>query len=540
MRTNLPVTQHGFTFPPEQTLVSVTDLKGRIVYCNPAFVAVSGYSAAELMGQPHNLVRHPDMPEEAFRDMWDTIQSKQPWTGLVKNRRKNGDYYWVRANATPMVDGDQVTGYLSVRTSPSRESVAGAESLYAEMQAQARSGRKTKALFRGQVVRTDGVGRLQGLLKPGPVVRLSLVQVGLMAVLLMGHYLGLPLGALALLGCALAALGVWSTWSMTFAPLSGLVLDANHLAAGDLSHKVSVNSTGLIRQLQQAMMQMSVNLRTVVSDVRQELEQFSIAVQEIADGNQDLSSRTESQASSLQETAASMEQINSTVQQSAHAAQRGSALAHDTGTVTQRSNAAVESVARSMDDISQSSVRISEIIQLIEGVAFQTNILALNAAVEAARAGEQGRGFAVVAAEVRSLAQRTTTAAKEIKQLINESNDRVHTGAEQSRLALERMKSALEAVGSVSTVLDEISNTSGEQRLGISQINEAIAQMDSITQQNAAMVEELAATASALSQQVEGVSNSMRLFRLRAGDASLELTDAVELRRSNKHRLLPS
>jgi aerotaxis receptor len=518
-------------------LVSVTDLKGRIVYCNPTFVAVSGYSAAELMGQPHNLVRHPDMPEEAFRDMWDTIQAKQPWTGLVKNRRKNGDYYWVRANATPMVDGDQITGYLSVRTSPSRESVAGAEMLYADMQAQARAGRKTTALFRGQVVRTDMVGRLQNLFKPGPVAKLSLVQLGLLGTMLAAVAAGVPFPGLALLACAAAAISVWTSWSMTVAPLADLVMDANHLAAGDLSHKVTVKSSGLIRQLQQAMMQMSVNLRTVVSDVRQELEQFSISVQEIADGNQDLSSRTESQASSLQQTAASMEEINGTVKQSSQAAHRGSALAHDTSTVTQRSNEAVESVAHSMDDISQSSVRISEIIQLIEGVAFQTNILALNAAVEAARAGEQGRGFAVVAAEVRSLAQRTTAAAKEIKQLINESNDRIHNGSAQSQMALERMKSAMEAVGSVSAVLDEISNASGEQTLGISQINEAIAQMDSITQQNAAMVEELAATASALSQQVVGVSNSMHLFRLKAGESTLGLVDAVEMRRFNKPQL---
>ncbi|OYU44722.1 MAG: hypothetical protein CFE44_11385 [Burkholderiales bacterium PBB4] len=330
----------------------------------------------------------------------------------------------------------------------------------------------------------------------------------------------------------------WANWGIAGAPLSALVLDANQLAAGDLSHKVAVNGSGLIRQLQQAMMQMSVNLRTVVSDVRQELDQFTIAVQEIADGNQDLSARTESQASSLQQTAASMEEITGNVQLSTQAAHRGSELAHDTGTVTQRSNEAVESVAHSMDDISHSSIRMTEIIQLIEGVAFQTNILALNAAVEAARAGDQGRGFAVVAAEVRSLAQRTTVAAKEIKQLIHTSSDQIRTGSQQSHLALERMKAALTAVGSVSTVLDEISNSSGEQNLGISQINEAIAQMDSLTQQNAAMVEELAATAGSLAQQVVSVSNSMRLFRLRSGESTVAQMDAVALRRENQPRLL--
>jgi aerotaxis receptor len=534
MRTNLPVSQQGYDFPVDQTLVSVTDLKGRITYCNPAFVEVSGYTTAELMGQPHNMVRHPDMPEEAFRDLWETIKSKQPWTGLIKNRRKNGDYYWVRANATPMVDGDHITGYLSVRTSPSRESILAAENLYAKMHAEAKSGRKVTCLFRGQVVRQDALGYLQRLLKPGALTKLVLVQIVLISIVLAAIGLGLPFAGVVALAAFLAALTVWSTWAMTIAPLSALVVDANHLAAGDLSHKVTVNSDGPIRQLQQAMMQTSVNLRTVVSDVRQEIDQFSIAVQEIADGNQDLSSRTESQASSLEETAASMEQIYGTVQQSAASAKRGSQLAHDTSSVTTRSNESVVSVAASMDAISQSSNRITEIIQLIEGVAFQTNILALNAAVEAARAGEQGRGFAVVAAEVRALAQRTTAAAKEIRQLITESTDRIATGGEQTNEALTRMKSAIEAVSKVSTVLDEISNASGEQTLGISQINEAIAQMDSITQQNAAMVEELAATANSLSQQVHGVRNSMRLFRLRAGEVTVSQDDAVSMRRDNK------
>lgn len=534
MRANLPVSQQCYSFPSDQTLASVTDLKGRITYCNAAFIEVSGYSNAELMGQPHNLVRHPDMPEEAFRDLWDTIQAKLPWTGLVKNRRKNGDHYWVQANVTPMVDGEQVTGYLSVRTSPSRESVAAAETLYAQMRSEAKSGRKTLGLLRGNVVRTDAVGRLFNLFKPGVVAKLALVQLGVMSALVAGIAMGLPFAALVLMACMAAGLSVWTSWSMLIHPLIGLVVDANHLAAGDLSHKVSVNGGGLIRQLQQAMMQMSVNLRTVVSDVRGEIESLTLAVQEIADGNQDLSARTESQASSLEETAASMDEITSTVQQSASSARRGSELAHEAGAITTRSNETVVSVALSMEGISQSSVRITEIIHLIEGVAFQTNILALNAAVEAARAGEQGRGFAVVASEVRALAQRTTAAAKEIKQLITESTERIAAGSGQTGVALTRMKSALDSVGKVSTVLDEISSVSAEQTTGIAQINEAIAQMDTITQQNAAMVEELAATAASVLHQVQGVRNSMRLFRLRAGEATVAQTDAVSLRRENK------
>ncbi len=538
MRTNLPISANAYTFPSEQTLVSVTDLKGRITYCNSAFVAVSGYSSAELLGQPHNLVRHPDMPEEAFRDMWETIQQKLPWTGLVKNRRKNGDYYWVRANATPMLDGTQVTGYLSVRTVPSAADIAAAEQLYAQMRSEAQAGRRVLSLSQGQVVRLDLVGRVQKLFHPGMTAKLGLIQLAAMAVMLFVLTLDVPFFVAAGAFLLVAGITFWSTWSMTVRPLRAFLSDANHLAAGDLSHQMQQGGIGLVGQLQQALNQMSVNLRTVVSDVRDEINQLSIAVQEIADGNQDLSSRTESQASSLEETAASMEQINGTVQQSAHSASRGSHLAQETLQVTTISNDAVQSVSHTMEGIAHSSRKITEIIQLIEGVAFQTNILALNAAVEAARAGDQGRGFAVVATEVRALAQRTTSAAKEIRLLITESGERIAAGEGQTKLALERMSTVLGSVSKVSTVLDEISHASSEQTLGISQINEAIVQMDSITQQNAAMVEELAATAKSLHYQVEGVSNSMKLFRLRSGDDTLSQVDAVGLRRSGKNMVL--
>jgi aerotaxis receptor len=538
MRTNLPVSQQAFAFPPDQTLVSVTDLKGRITYCNLAFVAVSGYSKAELLGQSHNIVRHPDMPAEAFRDMWETIQSGRPWTGLVKNRRKNGDHYWVNANATPMLDGDQITGYLSVRTAPAPQAVAAAEALYGQMVADNANGRTVHTLHRGEVRRAGLTGQLQRMLSPGILTKMALLQLlfGLASLGLL--LLGGPLTLLALSLAISAALTVWATWAMAVQPLTRLVEDANHLASGDLAHAVEVGGRGLTGQLQQALNQMSVNLRTVVSDVRAEVDALNLSVREIADGNEDMSSRTESQSSSLEQTAASMEEINSTAQSSAAAAARGHELANSTTQITQRSNEAVLSVSNTMQGISASSGKITEIIHLIEGVAFQTNILALNAAVEAARAGDQGRGFAVVAAEVRALSQRTAAAAKEIKQLITESTQRVNTGEEQTQVALGRMQSALEAVGQVGSVLEEISTASGEQRLGIAQINEAITQMDGLTQQNAAMVEELAATARALESQSMEVSNSMRLFRLKPGEQTVAQVDAVDLRRAGKQLML--
>ncbi len=534
MRINEPVTQQNYTFPPGQTLVSVTDTKGRITYCNPAFVQVSGYSAPELLGQPHNMVRHPDMPEEAFRDMWHTIQAGLPWTGLVKNRRKNGDHYWVQANATPMMDGNTITGFLSVRTSPSAAAVASAETLYALMRQEKKNGVKVHTLQRGQIVRADLTGRAMRLFAPGIKSKLWGIQVLAAASVVGASALQLPLGVTAGVGVLGAVLALWMTSRLLTEPLKGLVRDANQLASGDLSHPITLGDDDLIGQVQQALNQVSVNLRTVVGDVRQEVHDLSNTVREIAEGNLNMSSRTESQASSLEQTAASMEEINGTVQLSAASAVRGAQLATETAEITQRSNEAVNSVAETMRGITASSAQMSDIIQLIEGVAFQTNILALNAAVEAARAGEQGRGFAVVAAEVRALAQRSAGAARDIKQLITDSSGRISTGSEQTGRALERMQAALDAVGQVSTVLKQISLSASEQQLGISQVNEAVTHMDTMTQQNAAMVEELAATAQALQGQVESVSNSMRLFRLAQGELTLSQMDAVSLRRDNQ------
>jgi aerotaxis receptor len=474
------------------------------------------------------------MPEEAFRDMWDTIQAGLPWSGLVKNRRKNGDHYWVKANATPMMAGDSITGFLSVRTPPSSQAVAEAEDLYARMRQEAKNGTQVHTLQRGQVVRVDLTGRLKRLLAPGLVSKLTGLQLTVVGTVLGAVALGLPWIVTLLVGALAAGVAVRATWRLAIQPLQSLVFDANRLGSGDLSHDVEVGSDGLIGQLQQALTQVSVNLRTVVGDVREEVFQLGNAVREIAEGNLDMSSRTESQASSLEKTAASMEEINGTVQISAASAVRGAKLASETAEVTERSNEAVTSVAETMRGITESSKQIGDIIQLIEGVAFQTNILALNAAVEAARAGEAGRGFAVVATEVRALAQRTATAARDIKLLITESAGRISTGSEQTNRALERMQAALQAVGQVTTVLGEISASATEQQIGISQINEAVNHMDSMTQQNAAMVEELAATAKSLQGQVEGVSNSMRLFRLAAGELTLSQMDAVGLRRANK------
>lgn len=535
VRKNLPVTQRNHDFPSDQTLISVTDLKGRITYCNQNFVAVSGYTAEELLGQPHNLLRHPDMPEEAFRDLWHTIQDKgKPWSALVKNRRKNGDHYWVRANATPVRDGNRILGYLSVRTKPTDQEIAVFDQLYEKMRAEAAAGQLKTVLDEGHVIRSGILPALLRALKPkmrGQVVLTTLFAStpGYLTMLA-----GWPWWAGLIAG--VVSVGVLGTWlARRIGQPIRMVLDAaNQMAAGDLSRPVEISSSGEAAELQLALAQLNVTVRTIVRDVKEEVENLKNGTHEIATGNLDLSSRTEAQASNLEETAASMEEINGTIQQTAVTSSEGARLAQETSVVAKRSHEAVVAVGQTMKEISESSARVGDIIQVIEGVAFQTNILALNAAVEAARAGEQGRGFAVVASEVRALAQRTTSAAKEIRTLIEESRERVDLGDKRALEAQSRMDEAMASVEKVSSLLLEISSSAKEQSIGASQVSEAVSQLDSITQQNAAMVEELSAAASSLDSQVARVSQTIRVFKLTAADKTLAELDAVALRKAGK------
>ncbi len=520
MRNNQPVTQEEFIISDGVTLVSTTDLQSHITYCNPSFVAVSGYERDELIGQPHNLVRHPEMPPEAFRDMWETLKSGSPWSAPVKNRRKNGDYYWVMANATPIVENGQAVGYMSVRTKPTREQVQQAEALYARMRAERDSGHPTVALRRGRVVRTGFMGRLQRMaqLTPGRII--GGVCVGLaLAGLAIGE-IGATLGNTAHLAMVVPLIGtaLIATWLLRrsmLEPLKQTIQFANTMAAGDLSARFGGTGRGEFGELAKALNQLNVNLQAVVSDVRHEIEGVQVASTQIASGNQDLSSRTEAQASSLEETAASMEELTSTVEHSTNSAREAASLSHRAATVAREGNDAMGNVVSTMDEISRSSSRIGEIIQVIEGISFQTNILALNAAVEAARAGEQGRGFAVVAAEVRSLAQRTSTAAKEIKVLIDESAQKVSQGSQLVHSTGQTMNNVVGAVEQVNVLITDITGAANEQSMGIAQINQAVGQLDSVTQQNSAMVEELAASASSLQAQSVVVQEAVRIFRLR-------------------------
>lgn len=467
------------------------------------------------MGQPHNLVRHPDMPSEAFRDMWETMASGNPWSGLVKNRRKDGDHYWVMANATAIKREGQAVGYLSVRVAPDRQQVAEIEPVYARMREQAETGRATIGLHRGQLVNRSLSGKVFGGLKNlwantgwGGVA--LAVVIGLTAELATV----VPEAVFLTVALVLGLGGQWLIRRHADRLMKPVLEDALTIAAGDLTTEVRTGASGVAGELQRALRQLSVNLRTVIGDISAETEQLRVAVVEIANGNQDLSNRTEAQASNLEETAASMEQINGTVKQTADSAQQGVRLADQASGVARHSHEAVQGVVQAMGDIAESSKRIGEIIHVIEGVAFQTNILALNAAVEAARAGEQGRGFAVVAGEVRSLASRSAQAAREIKLLIGSSVESVEAGTQLVGDAGTTMNEIVVQVRRVSELIAEISSATVEQSAGIGQVTRAVIHLDGETQQNATLVQRSAEAATSLHDQADRLVQSVGAFRL--------------------------
>jgi aerotaxis receptor len=523
MRQNLPVSDTEYSIDAHQTIVSTTNLKGLISYANPYFIEASGFTAAELIGAPHNVLRHPDMPREAFADLWATIKAGKSWTGVVKNRRKNGDYYWVFANVTPVIENGHLVGYLSVRTKPSREQVRAAAALYQEMQA---GNPRRLALRQGRVIRTGWKDKLAVFKEVALATRircalsfLLITAVGFGALAWSDTKMGQGMTAwLSFL--ALAQVGViaqlWHGFETgVVAPLRQALNAAHIMAGGDLTGQIDTERTDEAGQLLRALRQMNINLNSVIGDIRNNFFQMQTATEEIASGNMDLSGRTESQASALEETASSMEQLAATVGQNAEHAFAANKMAGTASSVAQSGGEIVGQVVSTICEISESSRKIVDIIGIIDGIAFQTNILALNAAVEAARAGEQGRGFAVVAGEVRGLAQRSAAAAREIKLLIERSVKKVDAGTVLARDAGTTMESIIRSVDQVTRIMNDITEASREQNTGIGQVNQAIAQMDAVTQQNAALVEQAAAATASLSDQARILMQSLELFKLK-------------------------
>jgi len=533
MRTNLPVSNREYVLGDEETIVSKTDLQGNITYINDDFVRVSGFAEEELIGAPQNIVRHPDMPVEAFADFWHTIKSGKAWTGLVKNRCKNGDHYWVEATAAPLINNGQMVGYTSIRVKPARDKVNAAEAAYKAI----KNGDKSIFIKEGVVVKKSALGGLDFISSVSIATKVSGFSI-VMAILLIvslvlsfstttkdnaGIIASLNVASLILVGLFAVAL-----YRAVIAPLRELAGSIQTMSSGDLSAAIVAQGNNELTDVTQALRVLQTNMKLLIGQIKQTTGHLNNGAGEIAQGNADLSSRTESQASSLEETASSMEELTSTVKQNADNSREASQLVVSAASVAEKGGVAVANVVTTMGAIKTSSGKISDIIGVIDGIAFQTNILALNAAVEAARAGEQGRGFAVVASEVRNLAQRSANAAKEIKVLINDSVSQVDVGAKLVDEAGSTMGEIVSGVKRAAEIMHEITAASQEQSAGIDQINQAVVQMDDMTQQNAGLVEEAAASAESLKHQANALTELVNSFKLVRGASAMRSASPIK------------
>ena len=520
MRINLPVTQREYLYPADASIVSATDLSGDITYVNETFVRISGYEREELIGQPQSLIRHPDMPREAFRDLWATIRAGQPWSALVKNRRKNGDHYWVRAHVTPVRSAaGKVVGYLSVRTCPSRQAVAEASALYAAMRAAEQAGRPLPYVLRGGRVYAGKRWR-RALERLGQLMALRMLAWALLVAAIAGFGAGWPAlrpwqpWAALVAGALAACLGWAGLRRLTGKPMLEAIAKARRLAAGELAVDHTAGQADHGSELGRALDQLGVNLRAVVGDVRAGIGVLEASAAQVAADAQELSRRTESQAASLEQASAAMEEFTAVLQQSEQRTGEARQLAVAVAGAAGEGRQATDRVRESMAAIQQSAQQIAEVTTLVDELAFQTNLLALNAAVEAARAGEHGRGFAVVAGEVRALAQRSTAASRDIRRLIEASLGKVGEGIDAVQAAEDRVQAIVQAATRVRALIEELAHAAGEQSAGVQQINAMIMQLDGITQHNAAMVGETSAAVAALRHQAALLEASVALFHL--------------------------
>ena len=508
MRNNQPVTQNEYSLKPGVAIISKTDAKGRITWVNADFIEASGYSEAELLGQAHNIVRHPDMPAEAFRDLWETIRTGMPWSGLVKNRRKNGDYYWVKASVTPREDG----GYMSVRQKPKADEVHAAEELYRDM----REGRTRQRLSGGRLYRPGPLHALSAWLG-----RMSL-RTRIWAAALVGVAFMLAIaisaGILSGQGQTVYVFGLGMIGSLSFLimaawlsnsslkPIRAVTAAARDLARGDLTRALPNASHNEIGDLITQITRTRDNLFEIIYSIRTHAGGMSTAATELNHSAEIAARSAEDQSNSASSMAAAVEEMSVSIDQVAEHAGTAHAITLDSGEISRQGGLVVHQAAAEMQQIaeavtgSETAIRelegysgeISTIVNVIREIADQTNLLALNAAIEAARAGEQGRGFAVVADEVRKLAERTSQSTQQIGDMIGRIQSGAQKAMSEMQSSVERVNRGVQSAYSAGDTITRIQDGSGNVVRAVDDIAHALKEQGMAAQEMARNVEKIA------------------------------------------------
>ncbi|QIK37624.1 methyl-accepting chemotaxis protein [Caldichromatium japonicum] len=507
MKLNLPVTQKERDYRDSWVIVSTTDTKGIITYCNKAFVDVSGFTEQELVGTNHNIIRHPDMPPAAFKDLWDTIKKGKPWRGIVKNRCKNGDHYWVDAYVTPVYEGETLLGYQSVRVKPTRAQIAAAEQLYAQIRA-----RNLQELPR----------RLNLEFSHRFWLSAAFALVGIAAIL--AGWLGsiwVGIGAL-ILALILAQISAHKI----FENIYEAVRIAKKIAGGDLSSPIHVKGNNETAEVLQAIKMLQARLATVMGHIQEAASGVAGAATQLVQASNASHNLMEQQHQETDMVATAMNEMSATVAEvannttaAADAAHQASHQAREGRMVVRHSVNGIRALAdgvgeaaRTIQQLEHESVNIGKILDVIRGIAGQTNLLALNAAIEAARAGEQGRGFAVVADEVRALAQRTQESTQEIQEMIGRLQQGArsaaammqqgHDQAEQSVALANETDQSLDAITQsvehINNMNDQIATAAEEQRAVVEEINRNIESIRMLSNQTLKSTDEVVSATSNL------------------------------------------
>ena len=524
MKINQPITDIETQLPEGEFIYSSTDLKGVIVEANEAFAKVSNYTREAMIGQSHNLVRHPDMPQEAFADLWKDLKAGRPWRGIVKNRRQDGGFYWVVANVSPVRENGQVVGYQSVRSRPTREEIAGAEGAYKRI----KDGNTSLQIRHGRVIhhRPEWLSSLLS-------VRSQMILAGMTALIpaieALSDHLGGPTFPDALsIGVAAAAILYSLYFLLFYVPQTTRDLNVTSdwledvLSSGDLRMRLNLGRRDVIGGIARKADKFVSSVQATVQGIADIARQVSFATEDVHSGMKVSHDSAVQQSEATSSAAAAIEEVTVSIGEVATHAQMTDVTATHTGEVSRQGTAVTQNASRKIESLAdavrqsaeqveslgQRSEEIGRVTGVIKEIADQTNLLALNAAIEAARAGEAGRGFAVVADEVRKLAERTTRATREIAEMTQTIHDEtqqavagMRSGAQQVADGVHLVKETEDTLhqinqemGKTTEMVGEISHASQEQQAAMTELAQSVERVSHMTEQNVAVINQTSAT----------------------------------------------